>query len=85
MKRFRNTEYYARIIAKEEGLPLWKVKLVLLFGWKNIVNMMARGEEVRLKGFGRIYKSSKSSRSVGEAQPISYTIVTRKNPLEELE
>lgn len=85
MGRKRNVSYYARIIAKEEGIPIWKVKLVLLFSWKNIVYMMSRGEEVRLKGFGRIYKSHKSSRSVGEAQPIKYIIKPRINPLEELE
>lgn len=55
MRKLRNVAHYSRIIAKETGLPKWKVHLVLMFAWTNIARMIARGEEIRLTGFGRIY------------------------------
>jgi hypothetical protein len=55
MRRLLNVAHYSRIIAKETGRPRWKVHLVLMFAWTNIMRMISRGEEVKLTGFGRIY------------------------------
>lgn len=51
----RNVGHYAKIIAKETGYPLWKVHIVLMFGWRNIIRMIERQEDVRIKRFGKLY------------------------------
>ena len=55
MRRKRTLKDYSRTIAKEEGLKEKDVRDLLMLGWMNIIRAMERGEEVRIKGFGRIY------------------------------
>ena len=51
----RNTKDYARRIAKEEGMTMKTVHLVLSYGMRNIVRMIECKEDVRLPGVGRLY------------------------------
>ena len=55
MRRRRNVLHYSKIIAGETGLPIWKVHLTLMIGWRHILRMMRNQEDVRLKGLGRLY------------------------------
>jgi nucleoid DNA-binding protein len=55
MRRKITVKEYSRRIARESGLPLWKVHLVLMLGWRNIITMIEHGQEVRITGFGRFY------------------------------
>lgn len=91
MRRVRKVSDYAKIIAKETGLPKWKVHLVLMFAWKNVVYMISRGEELRIKGFGRIYidkttrhgkKKGSKSRPDGDRDTQFFT--PRKGVLDDL-
>lgn len=64
MRRKRTLKDYSRIIAKEERLKERDVRNLLMLGWMNIIRAMEKGEEVRVKGFGRIYfgKTTKNGR-----------------------
>ena len=55
MREKRNVAYYARIIAREEKLPVWVVHIVLMFAMRNMIRMIKNSEEVTITGFGRIY------------------------------
>ena len=64
MRRKRTLKDYSRTIAKEEGLKEKDVRDLLMLGWMNIIRAMEKGDEVRIKGFGRIYfgKTTKHGR-----------------------
>lgn len=51
----RNVAHYAKLIAKEHGLPINVVHKVLMHMTQQLCSKIARGEEVRIKRFGRIY------------------------------
>lgn len=55
MREHRNVAYYARIIAREQKLPIWVVHIVLMFAMRNLIRMIKNSEEVTITGFGRIY------------------------------
>lgn len=55
MLKKRNTESFAKEIAKELGVSQKAVKFILSFGMKNVCRMIARGEEIRLDHFGHFY------------------------------
>lgn len=55
MRSMRNVAYYSKLVSKQTGIPRWKVHLVLMFAWNNIIKMLSRSEEIKLKNFGRIY------------------------------
>lgn len=55
MRKNRNVAHYAGIISKETGIPRWKVHLTLMIAWWRICRAIYLGQEVRIKGFGRIY------------------------------
>lgn len=55
MYRKLNVAHYAKIIAKERGMPVWKVHIVLMFAWLNVVTMMRDKQDIRFKNFGKIF------------------------------
>lgn len=55
MRRKRTVKDYSKLIAAEEGLAEWRVRLILMFGWMNILQMFKKGQEIKVLGFGRIY------------------------------
>ena len=55
MRKLRRVSEYSKRVAEKTGYPQPLVHLVLMFAWRNIITMIEKGEEVRLKGFGRIY------------------------------
>lgn len=69
MRQKRNVAYYAAIIAKETGIPRWKVHLTLMFAWQNVCTALYKGEEVRLKKFGRIYFTKNKTDNHGTHHP----------------
>lgn len=50
-----NVDHYSKRIAKEMGLPKKVIHKVLMHMTQQLCSKIARGEEVRIKGFGRIY------------------------------
>lgn len=60
MLKKRNTESFAKEIAKELGVSQKAVRSVLSFGMKNVCRMIARGEEIHLDHFGRFYFDKKA-------------------------
>ena len=51
----RNVDYYARILSKKHGIPLKKMKKILMFGMKNMCSCIASGQDIRIPKFGHIY------------------------------
>ena len=76
MRSKRKVLNYAKIIAKETGLPLKKVNLILVYGWRNICKMIENGEEVRIKGLGRIYfnKESKKEEKIKKEEQVEIPV-----------
>jgi nucleoid DNA-binding protein len=68
MFKNRNVRHYAGIIAKERGLPEIRVRKALMFMMMNLCKMIERGEDVRIKGFGRIYFEKFPHKALDEAQ-----------------
>lgn len=64
----RNLSDYVSEVARITGHPKWKVKLVLLFAWKNIVRTIEKGEEIRYTGLGRIYFIKRRDMELADAK-----------------
>lgn len=60
MLKKRNTESFAKELAKEFGVTQKSVKSLLSFSMKNVCRMIARGEEVNLDHFGHFYFNKKA-------------------------
>ena len=58
----RNVRHYAKILAKKHGLPVTVVHDTLMRMTQRMCSMIARGEEIRIKGFGRIYYDKRQQR-----------------------
>lgn len=46
---------YTHELAKKHGMKEKDVRKLLVWAVRNMCKMIERGEEVRIKGFGRIY------------------------------
>jgi len=50
---------YTHAIAEKHGMKEKDVRKLLVWAVRNMCKMIERGEEVRIKGFGRIYFNKK--------------------------
>lgn len=51
----KNVEHYSKRVAEEAGMPKKDVHQILSYMMRNLCKMIERGEDIRIKGFGRIY------------------------------
>lgn len=53
--QFVNTGTFSKQIAKEFGVSQKQARKVLMIATTNLCKMIERGEEIKIKRFGRIY------------------------------
>ena len=56
----RNVAYFAKILAEKHNVPEKEVRALLYYGIRNMMNMIERGEDIYIPGFGHIYSDKKA-------------------------